>query len=449
MRHTAEQPLRSNNMTRFGATLCGAAVLAMLVSGCNTSTPENTHFGRGYIYHLDKRHEKAESEYREVLTVRPDTPEVFFNLGQLAEARQDWQKAKAYYEDARRTYPQTANEKIAETHMALGAIYFREGQHQQALDQFQQAAVQHGTDHRIHYNTGVALEALAAKALEEGHPAEEIDGLNNDAIAAYDRAIDLKPDFGPAHLGLAFIYEDKGDIETANLHHSIARQNGEDDTVLVNKLIWWNTWQEREITVRDNALQPKFTVQHPSDWRVGSAAQAGTTIVRTYADTAAIIIGEKCSVQIVGPDDRNTFARKEGDVGPREWAATKLNGWLADNIPELFLAGEENGDGSGDDGTGDDGSGNGDGDQAAPSARWSFDGEVTAFSYRNGTTGAMQRVTHTDANGRVSHIAFHFYLGQENSYVVVTTREADASKRIGHGLRYVVNYFGELVSNTR
>ncbi|MGE0434636.1 MAG: tetratricopeptide repeat protein [Planctomycetota bacterium] len=415
-------------MTRFGAILIGAAMMGSVATstGCNTASPENTHFGRGWVYHNDGRYDKAELEYREVLTVKADTPEVYFNLGQLAEARRDYQKAKGYYEDARRVYPPSAREKIAETHMALGAIFFREAQYAQALDQFQQAAVQNPADHRIFYNVGITLEAMT--------------GRDAEALTAYEKSLALKPEFGPAHLSMAFIYEAMGDIETANLHHSIARQNGEDDQVLVKKLIWWNSWLDEEMTVRSNPAQPKFSLKHPADWRVGSAAQAGTTIVRTYTGTAAIIIGEKSSVQIVGPNSRDHFDRKPADLGPREWAAQLLNGWIAENVPDLAKSITDGGDGG-------DGSGSGDGE--APKARWRYEGDATAFSYRNGTTGSQQLATYTDANGRVSHIAFHFYLGQENSYVIVTTREDDAEMRITHGLRYVVNYFSELLSNTQ
>lgn len=450
-----------------GGTFFGLGLTCMigLIAGCSSVPPEKEHFGRAHIYHMDGRVVPAELEYREVIAIR-ESPEVWFNLGLLAERRGDLAQAKENYERAVGSYENVlrGDEKRAEALMALGALAFRQRDFSLALGYFEQAKQTFFNNHLNHFNIGVTLEAL---------------GREDDALKAYTDAIELYPQFGDAHLALAFIYEAQGRIETARDHYSTARQHGVADKLLTDRLDWWK-WvkEDRSAVVRvgNTRRVGNFSVwlPQPPEWRIGTAAQAGTTIVRTFPDTAATVIGNHSAVQIVGPIPDVVFGRR-GTQAPGNYAREQLFnlmaardklalGDLAD-VLSAFAAGEA---GAGDEERGmGDGDPFGEGDDEAIPQPWRIVEGMQVISFRNGATGARVKTVYSDENGS-RFVNIHLYLGEQNSYVIVTTQtdltgeanttgldhpmataEANREQRkIAHALDYFTRHFEEVRQST-
>ncbi len=433
----------------IAATLVGALVAYMLfAAGCATSSPEKVRMGQALIFHQDGRHEAAIKEYDEVLTIRPDSPEVYFNLGQINERRGRDAEAERNYRAAIELYPTEETQKTAQAHMALGAIYFNREQFIEARSEFERAAELDPGDHRAHYNIGSVSEAMVEKH-----------GVHNEerAIDAYRKALDLHPQFADAHLMLAFVLERRGEIEDARFHHSRARQNGRDDPLLVRRLDWWADWLDQEISARRGTgaerVEGKVVVDYPRAWTLGSAARAGMTIVRTYSNTAAIIIGRRAAMQIVGPEEV-TMRDIDADMLPSEFAKGRLLEWLTRNKPDAFNAYEQwqaQLDGEFEEEHGDEVREDGEGTESDEAAdhireRGSYYGfEESGHSFGDGSSGYRIRVHYVSLDGSERVLTYYYYLGDAHSYVLVTTQEefGDDINRTRHTLERIVYGFRE------
>ena len=93
---------------------------------------------------------------------------------------------------------------FVEAHLNLGRLLHAAGAVREALDEYRAAGIIDGEDAVTHYNIGVA--------------SQDLEGDLDDAVAAYERAIELAPRFADARYNLATLYEELGDTLLALQH---------------------------------------------------------------------------------------------------------------------------------------------------------------------------------------------------------------------------------------
>lgn len=91
----------------------------------------------------------------------------------------------------------------------LGFLYCEAGRFQEAADLYRGGALACPDDPLVHYNRGVALQALQ-------HPDE--------ALASYEAALRLQPDLADAHQNAALLYVEVGQPQMAIRHFSAYRR---------------------------------------------------------------------------------------------------------------------------------------------------------------------------------------------------------------------------------
>ncbi|MEO0835369.1 MAG: tetratricopeptide repeat protein [Cyanobacteria bacterium J06642_3] len=133
-------------------------------------------------------------------------PELYFRLGNLYQAKQQWSQAAVCYQNATKSDP-----KYAAAYHQLGEVLAHQEQWSQAIPLYQQA-IKLNPDFSWSYNNlGYALIQL---------------GQWNDSIAVYQQAIKLNPDFPWAYYNLAEAYQhlNKWDLAISHYQQAVALQ---------------------------------------------------------------------------------------------------------------------------------------------------------------------------------------------------------------------------------
>jgi cellulose synthase operon protein C len=141
----------------------------------------------GELYESQQNWDQAKAMYQQALSVSPDNPLASNNLAYLLlEHGGNIDVALAMAQNARRTLPESAN--AADT---LGWAYFHKGIYQDAINQFQEAIrlnEQHGTadDGSFHYHLGAAYQKLNQNSLarQQFEKAVKLNPNNSDARKA-------------------------------------------------------------------------------------------------------------------------------------------------------------------------------------------------------------------------------------------------------------------------
>lgn len=135
----------------------------------------------------------AKADLEAALEVAPDNLRVVEQLAVVAGERNDQAAAIAAYERITKIDPRRTDAWVA-----LGGLYARSGEPQKAQDAYQKVAEQNpGDAYQVFYNLGALIMNRKERSTAEVRQAAD----------AFNRAIEIRPDFAPAHhqLGLALL----------------------------------------------------------------------------------------------------------------------------------------------------------------------------------------------------------------------------------------------------
>lgn len=146
----------------------------------------------------------AERFFLRALSIHPASPESLVNLGLLYYRRKDYSRAEKYYLRAIKTSPGNANALFN-----LGTLNYRLGRMSEAERFFREAISYNPFKAEAYLNLG----ALLAK-----------NGARKEAVDNYQQAIELSPGFIPAYMNLALTYQQMGDSLNARKYQLLAER---------------------------------------------------------------------------------------------------------------------------------------------------------------------------------------------------------------------------------
>jgi tetratricopeptide (TPR) repeat protein len=89
------------------------------------------------------------------LELKPDNPNVYYNLGLAYEDLEQYENAVQAFQEANRIKPDY------ETYNSLGRVYNSMKKYQEALDSLQKSIKLNPENHYAHYNLGLTYEGLS------------------------------------------------------------------------------------------------------------------------------------------------------------------------------------------------------------------------------------------------------------------------------------------------
>ncbi len=388
-------------------------------TGCRSVDPKEQHFGYGIVYMQKGDYDRSRQEFYKVLEIEQNCPEAEYNLALIADSLKDIKKSIKWAELAIKHYGErkSASEtgtvsfteddqiKVSKAHVLLGSNYISMKKIDVAIEHYKIAAESTEGDPIIWENLGTAY--LAQEKIEL-------------ALESFKKALEVDPEHARAHISLAFIYEEIGEIELSKSHHSKARQLGEDDPYLIEILSWWDDWK-----TFNTRVEPKISFQYPPKW-VASEKKSRVGRSRVVFDnTKAICYGKDAgTIQIIGPDKNYTILRR-GQENPYDYAVKGLLNFLKTKteFPKYFSDEIERQEKALE-------SPNKVADKpktnAPMSEIWSVDiSDMEHYMYQNGSIGATIPVKVSWTSGDEFSIRFWFYLGQEESYVILGTYKVE------------------------
>jgi lipoprotein NlpI/ADP-heptose:LPS heptosyltransferase len=145
--------------------------------------------------HAQGKLDEAEALYRHALKLKPNLTEVHVNLGNVLQARRDFDASIACYERALVLKPDSA-----EVYNNLGNALQEQGQMDAAIACYQRALVLKPDYAEVYYNLGNASRT---------------ENRLNDAVEFYHHALALKPDYPEAFYNLGNVRREQGDVDAA------------------------------------------------------------------------------------------------------------------------------------------------------------------------------------------------------------------------------------------
>lgn len=137
-----------------------------------------------------KNYKKAIKNFKKAITLKPNSPEVFYNLGLSFHNVGNFKSALFSYRKAIELKP-----NYAEAHCNLGVSFSELGDFKEALVCYQKTIEIDPKYAGAYYNLGNIYREKEQWSL---------------AIDNYNRAIDIKPDYAEAHYHLGIVYSKKG-----------------------------------------------------------------------------------------------------------------------------------------------------------------------------------------------------------------------------------------------
>lgn len=178
------------------------------------------HFGLSNALTERGQHEEAANHLREALRIVPAWPQAHGNLGAVLAEKGDTQEAVTHLREALRLLPD-----YLRAHINLASVLAREGQYQDAISHLLQAVQLDPDSPAVHYDLGCFLERLgqyeeAFVHFQEVLKLKPVDALahnkmgrhlatrgnTEDAISHFREAIRLDPGFAEAMNNLARIH---------------------------------------------------------------------------------------------------------------------------------------------------------------------------------------------------------------------------------------------------
>lgn len=181
----------------------------------------DAHFQRGRVLSDLKRFDEAETAYREVLALDPSYQGVWFNLGNNAYRRQNFEEALQYFQNEREQHPS------ADTFVEIGKSY---------------GAI----------------------------------GKPDSAEQAYRQALEGDSTHAAAHARLGQLYEEEGDLESA-LPHSRKALELEPDNVNYRYVVGTQLFQ---LNRHEEAVEHLRAVLDARPWHQGAHYNLGQALIR-------------------------------------------------------------------------------------------------------------------------------------------------------------------------
>ncbi len=132
------------------------------------------HFQRGRVLSELKRFDEAEDEYREVLSLDPQYQGAWFNMGNNAYRRQNYEAALDYFQKEHERHPS------ADVSVEIGKAYDRRGEPDSARQAYEEALARDSTHAAAHARLGQLIEEEGElePALEHSRRALALDSSN-------------------------------------------------------------------------------------------------------------------------------------------------------------------------------------------------------------------------------------------------------------------------------
>ena len=195
----------------------------------NKAYPE-PHINLGNLYRSLKRTEQAIQEYESALRIKPNQPETRQWLSGLYMERGQYEKAQ----EVLKPLLQSSSEPTAENYVMQGNIYQRQGQHAQALAEYEKALRLKPQNPLICYNIGLSHYYLQNYAAAEDYFKKTL-AINPTIAEAYNmlgqltvhkkqdaaalelfkKAVAINPKFKDAQFNLGTLYLRLGDYDSA------------------------------------------------------------------------------------------------------------------------------------------------------------------------------------------------------------------------------------------
>jgi len=196
------------------------------------------HLFLGSYAHDRRQLEKAIYHYSEAIKIRPDDPEMHYNLAidLMTIGKND--ESIAHYQEALKLRP-----NYSDAHDNLAVVLVSEGKIDEGISHYRAAIEINPNDSAAHNNMGVALSSQNKldQAISEYNEALRITpvypeahnnlalalgaiGKTEDAIAHFHQAIAMKPDYVQAHNNLAQLYLKMGNKDAAARESEIVEQ---------------------------------------------------------------------------------------------------------------------------------------------------------------------------------------------------------------------------------
>jgi len=147
---------------------------------------------------------EAERCFLKAHEINPASPQALINLGLIYYRRQDYTQARKYFEKALHASPEDSDALFN-----LGNLELRLGREKEAEKLFRQAINNNPFHSRAYLNLGALLTTR---------------GDYEKALESYREAIELSPGLMPAYYNLAITYEKMGDTQNAEKYRAIARR---------------------------------------------------------------------------------------------------------------------------------------------------------------------------------------------------------------------------------
>ena len=186
------------------------------------------HNNMGNVLQAQGRLDEAIACYRRVLTIAPENAEAHYNLGNAFAAQKRIDDAIASYQHAL-----AINSNLTEAHYNLGNTFAGQDRFDDAIVSYQKALVTNPNYARAHHNLGNAFatlersgkgivgneQGLASQPKEpEAHGREtSLTGWGrfDDAIACYQRALAILPNYAQAHCNMGTALMGQGHLDDA------------------------------------------------------------------------------------------------------------------------------------------------------------------------------------------------------------------------------------------
>lgn len=153
---------------------------------------------------------KAKKYYTNLVGMNFHNPTIFISLTGIYTKEGDTAKALKVIQDGRKVFPNNFDLLITETN-----IYLASGQSQKAQKLLEVAVQQQPTNANLYFAIGVNYDAIVADA---NKPQSERDHAFEEAVKAYTKATEFKPDYFDANynMGALFVNKAAGQIKIAN-----------------------------------------------------------------------------------------------------------------------------------------------------------------------------------------------------------------------------------------
>lgn len=161
-----------------------------------------TYFNAGIAAQLGEDFERAKAIYNELIEFNYDEPMIYSSLSNIAMAQGDTLKATEYVQKGRERFPEELDLIFSEAN-----IHIFTGDIDKAREILDLAIQKDPENANLHFAFGANYDKMSA---DTTYTEEERQFAFNEAIKAYERAIELNPDYFDAVYNLGVLYFNRG-----------------------------------------------------------------------------------------------------------------------------------------------------------------------------------------------------------------------------------------------